>query len=55
MPKYKGVSKKYMFNISFTKPIIKAFKLQIIGALFCYAKNVIKFFETPVVQLFDFD
>jgi len=31
---------------------MEAFKLPIIGALFCYAKNVIKFFETPINQLF---
>jgi len=34
---------------------MEAFKLTIIGTLFCYAKNGIKFFETPVAKfLFDF-
>jgi len=31
---------------------MEAFKLTIIGTLFCYAKNGIKFFETLVDQLF---
>jgi len=31
---------------------MKAFKLPSIGTLFCFAKNAIKFFETPVAQLF---
>ena len=31
---------------------MEAFKLPIIGTLFCYAKNGIEFFETPVDQLF---
>jgi len=31
---------------------MEAFKLPIIGTLFCYAKNGIKFFETTVDQLF---
>jgi len=34
---------------------MEAFKLPIIGTLFCYAKNGIKFFETPVDQLFILD
>jgi len=44
--------KKYIFTISVTKPTMEAFKLPIIGTLFCYAKNGIKFFETPDNQLF---
>jgi len=36
---YKEVSKKYIFNISGTKPIMEAFKLPSIGTLFCFAKN----------------
>jgi len=31
---------------------MKAFKIPIIGTLFCSAKNGIEFFETPVDQLF---
>jgi len=31
---------------------MEAFKLPFIGTLFCYAKNGIEFFETPVDQLF---
>jgi len=43
---------KYVSNISVAKPIMEDFKLPIIGALFCYVKNVIEFFETPIDQLF---
>jgi len=31
---------------------MEAFKLPIIGTLFCYAKNGIEFFETPVAKFF---
>jgi len=31
---------------------MEAFKLSIIGALFCFAKNGNQIFETPVDQLF---
>jgi len=30
---------------------MEAFKLPIIGTLFCYTKNGINFFETPIAQL----
>jgi len=32
---------------------MEAFKLSIIGTLFCYAKNGIVFFETPANQFFE--
>jgi|GEM_PF-3487696 len=44
--------KKYIFIIFVTKPITKAFNLPIIGTLFCYAKNGIEFFKTPVAKFF---
>jgi len=39
------VTKKYIFIISVTKPIMEAFKLPRRGILFCYTKNGDRFFS----------
>jgi len=45
-----GSFKKYILTIFVTKPIRGIFELPIIGMLFCYPKNGIEFFETPISQ-----
>ena len=46
------VSKKYIFIISITNPIMEAFKPTIIGTFFCYTKNASNFLKLHMIIYF---